>query len=51
MRSPSKQVINRDIKTSMNLLLRNDTATLSLTVGQEERRKISGGAEDICREL
>jgi hypothetical protein len=51
MRSPSKQVINRDIKTSMNLLLRNDTAKISLTVGREERRKISGGMEDICREL
>lgn len=49
MKSPSKQAINRDIKTSMNLLLHNDNTLNLSNQNYNFRRLISGTSESICQ--
>ena len=51
MKSPSRQVVNRDIKTCMNLLLRQDNPEKSTNNPSNLRRIICETGETICREL
>lgn len=51
MKSPSRQVITRDIKTSMNLLLRNDIPPTPLNPSTNLKRLICQAPDIICREL
>ena len=51
MKSPSRQVITRDIKTSMNLLLRNDMPPTPIDSSTNLKRLICQPPDLICREL
>lgn len=51
MKSPSRQVITRDIKTSMNLLLRNDMPPTPIDSNTSLKRVICQAPDIICREL